>query len=89
MNNLAKSRNYIIISLIFLYSCGIEESSLTPEEKFTVDTLFNQQLSSWRTFVDSSCNATKDTIFVQLVDSIKEERMKDIESLLMLNPDEQ
>ncbi len=89
MNNLTKSGYGLLISLFFLISCGIEEPSLTSEEKFTVDTLFNNQLSTWRTFLDSSCNATKDTIFIRLADSLKEERMKDIESLLILNQEVQ
>ena len=85
MNNWLKSKTYLFTTIVFLCSCGIDEPSLTPEEKYTVDTLFNQQLSSYRTFLDSSCTASKDTIFVRLVDSLKNERMKDIESLLMLN----
>jgi hypothetical protein len=87
MNNLTKSAKYLLVCLVFVYACGIEEPSLTPEEKYTVDTLFNQQLVSWRLHVDSSCTASKDTIFVKLVDSIKNERMQEIESLLMLNQD--
>ncbi len=89
MNDQTKTGKFLVGLLILFYSCGIEEPTLTPEEKYTVDTLFNQQLNSWRTYLDSSCNASKDTIFVKLVDSLKKERMKDIESLLMLNQEVQ
>ena len=75
----------ILVVLSFFTSCGLDGDQLSPEEKNTVDTLYTNQLNEWRNKIDSICNAVKDTIFVQLVDSLKSERMEEIEMLLMKN----
>ncbi len=81
-----KPRNIIILAALLLFtSCGLDGDQLTPEEKNTVDTLYINQLNTWRNKVDSICNADKDTIFVQVVDSLKKERMEEIEMLFMKN----
>jgi len=81
-----KPRNIIILAALLLFtSCGLDGDQLTPEEKNTVDTLYINQLNTWRNKVDSICNADKDTILVQVVDSLKKERMEEIEMLFMKN----
>lgn len=76
---------YIYATFIFLCSCGTDADQMSPEEKYTVDTLFSNQLNNYRRQLDSICSADKDTLFVQTVDSLKKEGMKEIEMLLMKN----
>lgn len=80
---------YLKLAALFVIciftSCGLEGEQLTPEEKNTVDTLYTSQLNGWRNKIDSICNAEKDSIFVWIVDSLKNERMEEIEMLLMKN----
>ncbi|MBP9196238.1 MAG: hypothetical protein KBF35_01130 [Saprospiraceae bacterium] len=81
-----KHKNILILVVLFFFtSCRLDGDQLSPEEKNTVDTLYTNQLNEWRNKIDSICNAEKDTIFVQLVDSLKSERMEEIEMLLMKN----
>lgn len=76
---------FLIPVLLGFISCGSETNSLTPEEKYTVDTLYNNQLNRWRVSVDSICKSIQDTTYRRMVDSLKEERMEEIEMLLMKN----
>ncbi|MFZ1749322.1 MAG: hypothetical protein WAU01_03990 [Saprospiraceae bacterium] len=66
-------------------ACSPHKDPLSAEEKFAVDTIYNNQLSDWRRHLDSICVAQKDSLFVHAVDSIKKERMEEIEMLLMKN----
>jgi hypothetical protein len=74
----------LMVMFIFT-SCGLDGGQLSPEEKNTVDTLYTNQLNGWRNKIDSICNAEKDSIFVWVVDSLKNERMEEIEMLIMKN----
>jgi len=71
--------------MLHFTSCGLDSEQLTPEEKNTVDTLYTNQLNEWRNRIDSICNVDKDSIFVWVVDSLKKERMEEIDMLLMKN----
>ncbi|MBK9736286.1 MAG: hypothetical protein IPO92_15525 [Saprospiraceae bacterium] len=80
--NMVKSRAYLFIFLLSsLSACETGGESLTPEEKYTVDTIYNNTLSVWRASIDSICNAQKDTIFQKAVDSIKKETIEEIEMM--------
>jgi hypothetical protein len=74
-----------LMVMIIFTSCGLDGGQLSPEEKNTVDTLYTNQLNGWRNKIDSICNAEKDSIFVWVVDSLKNERMEEIEMLIMKN----
>ena len=74
-----------LLVICLFTSCGLEGGQLSPEEKNTVDTLYTNQLNGWRNKIDSICNAEKDSIFVWVVDSLRNERMEEIEMLLMKN----
>lgn len=82
-----KAGKYIgLVCLVWsLMSCGSDKNTLTPEERYSVDTIFNNQLSSYRKALDSICKAEKDTLFARTVDSLKAEGMKEIEALIMKN----
>ena len=73
-----------VLSSVFI-SCDKNTRELTPEEKFTVDTLFNNQINHYRKELDSICVTEKDTLFARTVDSLKKEGMKEIEMLIMKN----
>ncbi|MBK8518599.1 MAG: hypothetical protein IPL55_20640 [Saprospiraceae bacterium] len=77
------------LTIIPMSSCGYDVQELTPQEKYTVDTLYSSQINVWRSIIDSTCNKAKDTLFIRAVDSLKKERMKEIEALLNTNTDEQ
>ncbi|MBK8670837.1 MAG: hypothetical protein IPN89_15815 [Saprospiraceae bacterium] len=79
---------YILLTITtscIMISCGTDGDSLSPEEKYTADTIYSQQLNDWRKKLDSICSHQKDTLFVKAVDSLKKERMAEIEMLLMKN----
>lgn len=70
---------YAVFVVCCLCGCGVESNQLSPEEKFTVDTLYSHSLSAWRASVDSLCNAQKDSIYQSAVDSILKERRSEID----------
>jgi hypothetical protein len=80
-------RGILCLCIFWAVSCGSGAEQLSPEEKYTVDTLYNSQLTQWRRQLDSICALTKDTLFAKMADSIRNERMAEIEALLMLNQD--
>lgn len=71
--------------IVVFASCQHDTKELTPEEKYTVDTMFNNQLSNYRKQLDSICIAEKDTLFARTVDSLRKEGLKEIEMLIMKN----
>lgn len=70
-------------------SCGLDDKQLSPEERYTVDTLFGNNINQLRTYTDSLCSANRDTLFSKYTDSIKSVRIKEIESLLIINPEQE
>ena len=68
-----------------LTSCQHDSKELTPEEKYAVDTMFNNQLNNYRKKLDSICIADKDTLFARTVDSLRKEGLKEIDMLIMKN----
>ncbi len=76
---------FFAIMFSLFASCGFNTEELTSEEKYAVDTIFNNQLNNYRNYLDSTCLANKDTLYSRTVDSLKQEGMKEIEMLLMKN----
>ena len=73
-----------LMVLVLLNSgCSADSKQLTAAEKYTVDTLYNNTLNEWRNTVDSLCVANRDTIYQRAVDSLKTERMAEIEIYFM------
>lgn len=73
-----------LMALVLLNSgCSADSKQLTAAEKYTVDTLYNNTLNEWRNTVDSLCVANRDTIYQRAVDSLKTERMAEIEIYFM------
>ncbi len=73
-----------LIGLIYMSTgCSADTKQLTALEKYTADTLYNNSLNEWRNTVDSMCMASKDTIYRRAVDSLKTERMAEIEIYFM------
>lgn len=64
-----------------MIACDPGGDSLTPEERYTVDTIYNNTLSAWRASIDSICNVQKDTFYLRAVDSIKKETIEEIEMM--------
>ncbi len=72
-----------LVLVIINSGCSADSKQLTSSEKYTVDTLYNNSLNEWRNTVDSMCVASKDTIYKRAVDSLKIERMAEIEIYFM------
>ena len=73
-----------LMVLVLLNSgCSADSKQHTAAEKYTVDTLYNNTLNEWRNTVDSLCVANRDTIYQRAVDSLKTERMAEIEIYFM------
>jgi len=72
-----------LVLVIINSGCRADSKQLTSSEKYTVDTLYNNSLNEWRNTVDSMCVASKDTIYKRAVDSLKIERMAEIEIYFM------
>jgi hypothetical protein len=70
---------------IYLSSCSGSVPEMKPEERFAADTIYSNRLPEWRTTVDSICQLQQDSIYVKAVDSIRQERMEEIEMLLRKN----
>ncbi len=64
------------------WACSNDSSALSAEEKYAVDTIYNRKIISWRTELDSFCKHQSDTLFFMAVDSLKKERLAEIEMLL-------
>lgn len=75
----------VFCSIVVLASCQLDAKELTPEEKYAVDTMFNNQLNNYRKQLDSICIADKDTLFARTVDSLRKEGLKEIDMLIMKN----
>jgi hypothetical protein len=74
----------VVMALVLMNSgCSADSKQLTSAEKYTVDTLYNNTLNEWRNTVDSLCVANRDTIYQRAVDSLKTERMAEIEIYFM------
>lgn len=82
---LSKAAAYVLLATVLLSACGIEEGGLSPEERYTVDTLYVKELNTFRAKLDSVCKARNDTMYVRAVDSIKSVRMNEIRDLLIKN----
>lgn len=73
----------LLVLVVSNFGCSADSKQLTGSEKYTVDTLYNNTLNEWRNTVDSLCVASKDTIYKRAVDSLKTERMAEIEIYFM------
>lgn len=75
-----------ILAIILWLALGCEESEapkkLTKVEKYTVDTLFNNIKDSLYKEMDTLCIVKFDSIYQASLDSIKTERLAEIENLL-------
>ena len=71
----------IISFFLMLLSCSKDSGRLTPEEKYTLDTLYANNLSYLRVKADSLCMELKDSIYKAAVDSIINDRLEEIELL--------
>jgi hypothetical protein len=72
----------VIMSCALLTGCTEESQELTAEEKYAVDTIFNRQINGYHNFLDSLCKAQHDSLYKVAVDSIKKERIAEIEMFM-------
>lgn len=81
------SRAVKILIVVFCLSNGIgcikgdAEVKLSREEQITIDTTFYKLRDSLNTLTDSICKLQYDAIFSNAVDSIKIERLKELEDI--------
>jgi hypothetical protein len=69
----------LILGGAAMTGCTEESRELTAEEKYAVDTIFNRQINGYHNFLDSLCKAQRDSLYDVAVDSIKKERIAEIE----------
>jgi len=74
----------VLIILIGLYSCDDKSKQLTPEERYTVDTLYQNDLVKQRTLIDTLCATRRDSIFGSASDSLYKQNISEIEELFMI-----
>jgi hypothetical protein len=72
----------LILFMVALAGCANESKELTAEEKYAVDTIFNRQINGYHNFLDSMCKARRDSLYQLAVDSIKRERIAEIEMFM-------
>lgn len=75
------SKEYItgvlfLLLFIFSFSCSKNESGLSAEQRYMLDTLYNSGLVEVRRKVDSICAAQRDSFYLAAVDSIKQEYLE-------------
>jgi hypothetical protein len=75
-------KKVIIILLLGIASCTDPSGGqLTDAQLALVDSLYNRDIDSIRTYYDSLCTYQHDSIFDIAVDSILEVRLREIEQL--------
>ncbi|NNF33905.1 MAG: hypothetical protein HKN68_07340 [Saprospiraceae bacterium] len=75
-------KRIFIILILGIVSCTDPNAGqLTDAQKALVDSLYNRDIDSIRTYYDSLCNYQHDSIFNIAVDSILEVRLREIEQL--------
>lgn len=73
----------VLIMLLGFLSCQeAPPAPLSSSERKVVDSLYTHQSADIRNEVDSICNIRRQSMFQQMVDSIKTEYVKDIESII-------
>jgi hypothetical protein len=77
------SKLIVVLAIFgFITSCGDSDTTLTPEEKFYVDSLYNKESAKLKQTYDSLCVINRDTLLKYAIDSVKQVRLKEIEQLM-------
>lgn len=58
------------------------ENDVSFEERKTIDSLYSRQVTTVKRKADSLCDARHDELFNELVDSIKQEYIQEIEAII-------
>ena len=77
-----KLATLMIVIALSTAACTDESKELSAEEKYAVDTIFNRQINSYHNYLDSVCKAQRDSFYRIAVDSIKKERIAEIEMFM-------
>lgn len=72
--------------LIFLLSCGNADTPLDAETRQVIDSISAAQIRSARAELDSLCKRDRTTVLPLLIDSLRKERLKEIEQQLKTVP---
>lgn len=75
----------IIATFLMLLSCTQEEVRLNTTERALVDSLYNKELTVWRTAWIDSCQNLRDAKLDSLVDSVMAVRIEEIKYLIQKN----
>lgn len=75
---------YTLLFSIYLtlVACGPSSDELSPEEKYTLDTIFQRNQAKFKLTADSLCTIHRDSIYKLVVDSLKAEYKEEINSLM-------
>ena len=71
-----------ILTLLFLSGCLKTEVSLSGDDYQIIDSLYNKQKESLTPILDSICVEFQDSVMQLWIDSIMEERQKEIDKLI-------
>ncbi len=80
--NALKLLTLLLVLSAVTAGCTEESQELSAEEKYAVDTIFNRQINSYHNYLDSMCKAQRDSFYKIAVDSIKKERIAEIEMFM-------
>lgn len=72
---------FVLMSFICV-SCFEPDTTLAPEDYQYIDSLYNENASDIRHEVDSICGVRRDSMFNTMVDSIKQDYIKEIEQII-------
>jgi len=75
-----------LVSLCGWLSCGSAETPLDANTRQTIDSLATAEIRLLRVELDSQCQMARVTVLPQLVDSIKQLRLREIEEQLRTIP---
>lgn len=76
----------IVLATGFLTGCGNNNTPLDADTRSVIDSIANHQISVAQKSNDSLCKVAQTTVLPQLVDSIKKERLREIEAQLKTIP---
>jgi hypothetical protein len=72
----------VAILIILLSSCGSPDVQLSRDDLRLADSLFLVSRNEWSEKLSDSCEEVKNRMFETWVDSIKKERLEEIEIML-------
>lgn len=81
-----KNALFLIVTVVLLAGCGNSNTPLDADTRSRIDSIANVRIALAQKENDSLCKAAQTTILPQLVDSLKKERLREIQEQLKTVP---